>query len=74
MWERVEAANALAFLTELSTELQRAAAITDHLILLIHHFLTDNRQDRDPKLGCFLYFSRCNRNIYHKAFSFNYFK
>ncbi|XP_064105216.1 armadillo repeat-containing protein 8-like isoform X2 [Macrobrachium nipponense] len=41
VWERVEAANTLAYLTEVSTELQRTAAMTDHLILTMNDYLKD---------------------------------
>ena len=39
MWERVEAAQTLAFLTEVSTELQKTAAMTDHLIQTMTDYL-----------------------------------
>nr|XP_027207181.1 armadillo repeat-containing protein 8-like isoform X2 [Penaeus vannamei] len=41
IWERVEAANTLAYLTEVSTELQRTAAMTDHLIHIMNDYLKD---------------------------------
>lgn len=41
VWERVEAANTLAYLTEVSTELQRTAAMTDHLIHTMNDYLKD---------------------------------
>ena len=39
VWERVEAANTLAYLTEVSTDLQRTAAMTDHLIHTMNDYL-----------------------------------
>ncbi|XP_076068671.1 armadillo repeat-containing protein 8-like isoform X2 [Oratosquilla oratoria] len=39
VWERVEAGNTLAYLTEISTELQHTAAMTDHLIQTLTDYL-----------------------------------
>ncbi|KAK3863279.1 hypothetical protein Pcinc_018954 [Petrolisthes cinctipes] len=48
VWERVEAGNTLAYLTERSIHLQRTAAMTDHLILTMNDYLKDTTPSTPP--------------------------